>query len=93
MIERELAEIQGSLDFENRPERLGAKLSIRRKLPELAEKRRRRKPEYGQSASNVTSLRGSRPDPALDLYRAACAAEDREDNLRAGPSLPAIGSG
>lgn len=48
---------------------------------------------HGHSASNVTSLRGSRPDPALDLYRAACAAEDREDNLRAGPSLPALGSG
>lgn len=47
----------------------------------------------GQSASNITSLRGHRPDPALDLLRAATAAEDRENSCRAGPSVPAIGSG
>jgi hypothetical protein len=45
----------------------------------------------GQPASNV-SLRGSRPDPALDLIRAASAAEDREDRGRVGPSLPTIRS-
>jgi hypothetical protein len=52
-----------------------------------------RKQSHGQSASNVTSLRGARPDPALDLLRAARAAEDREADRGIGPSLPAIGSG
>jgi hypothetical protein len=46
-----------------------------------------------QSSSNITSLRGHRPDPALDLVRAASAAEDRENRWRAGSSVPAIGSG
>jgi hypothetical protein len=46
-----------------------------------------------QSSSNITSLRGHRPDPALDLLRAASAAEDRENRWGAGPSVPAIGSG
>jgi hypothetical protein len=52
-----------------------------------------RKPHNGQPASNVSSLRGTRPDPALDLLRAARAAEDCEDRWRAGTSLPAIGTG
>ena len=52
-----------------------------------------RKSRYGQSASNVTSLRGHRPDPALDLLRAARAAEDREDHWRARASLPSLGPG
>jgi hypothetical protein len=47
----------------------------------------------GQSSSNITSLRGHRPDPALDLLRAASAAEDWESRGGIGPSLPAIGSG
>lgn len=47
----------------------------------------------GQSSSNITSLRGHRPDPALDLVRAASAAEDRENRWGAGSSVPAIGSG
>jgi hypothetical protein len=51
-----------------------------------------RTPKYGQPASNITSLRGSRPDPALDLLRAARAAEDRENHWGTGPPLPAIGS-
>jgi hypothetical protein len=46
-----------------------------------------------QSSSNITSLRGHRPDPALDLVRAASAAEDRENRWGAGSSVPAIGSG
>jgi hypothetical protein len=52
-----------------------------------------RKPQHGQPASNVSSLRGTRPDPALDLLRAARAAEDCEDRWRTGTSLPAIGTG
>jgi hypothetical protein len=52
-----------------------------------------RKPRHGQSSANVTSLRGSRPDPALDMWRAAIADENEENNLRAGPALPALGSG
>ena len=31
------------------------------------------------------SLRGRRPDPALDLYRAACAAEEAEHSACGGP--------
>jgi hypothetical protein len=52
-----------------------------------------REQQHGQPASNVSSLRGTRPDPALDLLRAARAAEDCEDRWRAGASLPAIGTG
>lgn len=48
---------------------------------------------HRQSSNNITSLRGHRPDPALDLLRAASAAEDRENSWGAGPSVPAIGSG
>lgn len=49
--------------------------------------------DRNRSSANIASLRGARPDPALDLLRAARAAEDREDSWRAGPSLPALGSG
>lgn len=40
------------------------------------------------------SLRGNRPDPALDLYRAAVAAEEREDleaDRGTGSALPSYG--
>lgn len=47
---------------------------------------------HSRPAGNITSLRGSRPDPALDLLRAARAAEDREADLGARAALPAIGS-
>lgn len=50
-------------------------------------------PRSQANGSNVTSLRGTRPDPALDLLRAARAAEDREANRGAGTTLPALRSG
>jgi hypothetical protein len=52
-----------------------------------------RTPRNGQSANNVTSLRGTRPDPALDLLRAARAAENGEADRGARTTLPAIRSG
>jgi hypothetical protein len=53
------------------------------------------KPRDHHGPPNQPSLRGTRPDPALDLYRAAVAAEQRENrspDRGVGPSLPAIGS-
>jgi hypothetical protein len=59
-----------------------------------------RKLESRNGRSSITSLRGSRPDPALDMWRQAnaeLAAESagggEEARLGARVSLPAIGSG
>lgn len=54
----------------------------------------------GRQSAQQPNLRGSRPDPSLDLYRAACAAEreagppgDWSDHRGAWPALPSLGSG
>lgn len=56
---------------------------------------------YGQRPSNdPRGIRGARPDPSVDLYNAACAAEEAEraagrgeDSERTWLSLPPIGAG
>jgi hypothetical protein len=56
---------------------------------------------YGQRPANDTrAIRGSRPDPALDLYRLATAAEEEgcpggggEDRERIGFQVPAVEPG
>ncbi len=52
--------------------------------------------QNGQPRQPANSLRGHRPDPAVDLYRAAIAAEERENRAadrRAGVAIPPIGPG
>jgi hypothetical protein len=52
---------------------------------------RRHDERYSRLSGTVTSLRGTRPDPALDLLRTARAAEDRENNRGARLALPSFG--
>lgn len=50
--------------------------------------------DYQNGRSQQSGLRGTRPDPALDLYRAAVEAEEREDreaDRRIGTALPSYG--
>jgi hypothetical protein len=91
MLERELSKFRDH--FAKTPGARGRSLDWNASLRNWLRTADERKPRNGQLPANITSLRGHRPDPALDLLRAASAAEDREDRGGAGSSLPAIGSG